>query len=480
MTRFRRRDVLKAGAAVPVWWAAGCPGPGMSDGGPDAGLVYDEPTLDPDAYDDPEVRGFDAEGVTVDEAVFSLGVSAGVMRATSAVFAGHIASDAAHRLLVWRDGAAAGEIKVVADLPVARDEDHNVRVPVNDLAPGTWYRYALFSDDLSTRSVIGRVKTAYPDDWRWPVTVGAMTCTNFRNQPYTALEVLADEEVDVLVHLGDMSYNDGATTRPAYGEKWRQTLADPGYRAVLPTAGLYYTWDDHEIANNLNPEELDPDQLRAARESLHSHVPAARDAAGELFTSFRWGHTVEFIVLDSRSRRTPSRRNEDVGAYLGADQHAWLKQRLAESPCHFKVVLNSVPVTEMTDLWLLQGDRWQGYRPARDDLMGWLEQEDVRRVIFLSGDFHIGFAGRVCPEGYGARLYEVAVGPSGNLGNPLGFLAEDPELRPDVFPDDQFFYGRGKIAATMLTFDPIADEVRVVFKDGNTGEVLYDGVLDEF
>ena len=291
--------------------------------------------------------------------------------------------------------------------------------------------------------------------------------------------MLAEEDFDVFVHLGDMSYNDGAVTVAEYGEKWRETLSDPGYQAVLPRASLLMSWDDHEFLNNLNPETADLAQLAAAKTSFFEHVAVRPGPDQRLWQSHQWGDTVEFITLDARTERVPSTRPTDASVYIGLEQMAFFKERLKNSTAQFKVVLNSVPITQMTDLWAIAGDRWQGYGSQREEILDFLVDENIRNVFFLSGDFHVGFVGRVERSGPRSQYWEIAVGPTGNLGNPLaGLLEIDPfEYGPLIFPEEQFRYGRGILSATTLTFNPISGGVRVKFVAAEDREVLFDELI---
>lgn len=474
-----RRAFLRLGAVASG--ALALP-PGCTPQAPTPDAGPEEPNLDPDEYDGGELVPFEPDAVPEDAERFPLAVQAGAMGPEGALLWGWATPGARVRLRVFRSPTGGGEGVVMPfDEELNASEGGALNASVSGLAPATWYRYAFFEvdDDGAPigRSLIGRVRTAIPEGWRVPLTLACATCTNFRNQPYRALERMAEKDFDLLVHLGDMSYNDGVVTLDEYREKWRQTLADPGYRALLSRAGFYIAWDDHEITNNLNPEEIDPAQMEAAKAAFFEMLPAPRGEAGQLWTSHRWGDTLEVIVLDCRTERRPSTRDSDTPIYLSPEQMAFFKERLKESPCHFKVVLNSVPMTRMPELWALQGDRWQGYAAQREEVLSFLEEHDIDNVWFLSGDFHMGFVGRLEPEGYGRRIWEIAVGPSGNLGNPLGYLAEQEEYREQVFPAAQFEYGRGRLAATLLTFDPREDRVRVRFIDAETDETLYDAWL---
>lgn len=375
-------------------------------------------------------------------------------------------------------------MKLVEERSVTPAEDF-VKVTVDGLGPGH-YRYGFFDPDLQARSVLGRFRTAFgPKDLR-PLTLGGIACTNFERRPYAALELLAAEAPDVLCHLGDMSYNDGAQSLEDYRARWRDTLIDPGYRAALPAAGLYATWDDHEVGNNFNPEQMQvdaPEQLEAATRAYFEHLPLP-ESPRRIWRSYRWGDAAEIFVLDCRGERRPSTLDSEAPVYLGAEQIAWLLDGLAASPCHYKVILNSVPITRLFGLWNIGiNDRWEGYGSQRDVLLQHLTTKVSGRVLFLTGDFHCGFISRVEPEGPASNLWEVAVGPTAaRAPNPVAVLHDTGDLpKEESFREDRFLFGTGSTRnATSITLDPLTDQVRVRFVDArpdSRGQVLFDGLI---
>ncbi|MEW5848220.1 MAG: alkaline phosphatase D family protein [Myxococcota bacterium] len=483
--RLPRRDFLKLGAVAAT---AGSLPFSLSGCAPTGGGPHDEPTppptrptLNPDEHDNATAVTFSPESVPADETTFSLGVSAGAMRDTSLVLWSHTSDNTPKTLRVWRAGRAAGEVMLAHEETLTPNDGGYLKTRVDGLAPDTRYFYAFFvggNGAFTARSEIGQVKTAYPDDWKWPITVAATTCTNQQYAPFKALQLTAREELDALIHLGDMVYADGSATIEEYREHWRTTLADPGYRALLPTTGMYITWDDHEFDNNLNPETLSASRMAAAKDAYFESLPNERGEDGRVWTSYRWGHTAELILLDCRTERKPSTL-ETEQTYLSREQMEWFKQTLKDSPCHFKVVLNSVPMCQMPEpWWALPGDRWQGYTHAREEILQFIEQNGVQNVWFLSGDFHLGFIGRLEREGFRRTMWDVAVGPGGNLGNPLAGLAEQSfENKENIFPEAQFVYGKGRLCMTLLTLDPLRDVVRIKYVDAETEEVLFDREL---
>jgi alkaline phosphatase D len=369
--------------------------------------------------------------------------------------------------VTWRDVGSDTEVALVHEVTLDVPPEHgNVKWRVQGLAPATWYSYAFFSEDLSRRSPIGRVRTAFPDDWKEPLTLGATSCASYRYRPFKALETLGRQPMDLWVHLGDVAYNDGAVDLATYRPKWREQLADPGYRALMPAAGGYFTWDDHEFANNIDVEKegLDSNLVAGA---ITSFKESLRVEADKVWRSYRWGLTAELFVLDLRTERKNSTRGTPAEQFVSSAQLEWLKSGLEASPCHFKVVLTSVPIANFPEQsWPSRNDRWQGWQLQREALLSHLDAKGVDNVWFLSGDIHVGTIHRVDATGPRRRFFEVCVGPAGNV-NPVAVVLEpgNEANRGDFFPTSQFLYASGAFQATTLTFDPNANTVRVVFLD---------------
>ncbi|NVB40078.1 alkaline phosphatase D family protein [Pseudenhygromyxa sp. WMMC2535] len=413
-----------------------------------------------------ELIDFDPEAVALDELGFPLALMAGEMRPDSVMLAVYI-EDAAPRLLrVWRPSDQPGVIDLIAEREVVPDADGYAKLGVDGLCSGTWYRYAYFSDEdgeLTARSRVAEFRTAIAEDSLEPVVVAISAC-NGNSFDWPALERTAEEYYDVFCHLGDMAYNDGAFTRDEYRAKWKQYLGNEGFKSVYALAGLYATWDDHEITDNsaFDPETEDPAQLEKKDNALNAYfevLPIAQAEAEDykLWRSFRWGLSVEFFVLDCRYERRPS-----LGEYISQAQMDWLEQGLMASPCHFKVILNSVPITNMPILWdVAADDRWEGFPGARDSLLAFIDDHQIENVWFIAGDFHVCFVSRLEPMGttLSARTREIAVtgGRTNFAGDTLGLST-------------QFDYGVGDPRGCVLTFDPALDAVNVRFINPEGGD----------
>lgn len=436
----------------------------------------DATTGDAELCEDGATQLFDPEAVALDELLFPCTVMAGEMRPTSVMIAAFIADAAPKTLRVWRTGGEAGEVVLAHSSVVTPSAAGFAKTTVEGLCAGTWYSYGLFvgdGDEFTARSLIGEVRTAIADDALEPLTI-AMAACNGSSLDWPAMTVTADEYYDMLVHLGDMAYNDGAETLAEYRASWREYLGAGGYKAALTRAGTYVTWDDHEIDDNSNfdRETMDPQELARRQNAMDAFFEALPiDAEGpdyQLWRSFRWGLTAEIIVLDCRYERRPSQNQ-----YMSPAQLAFLADRLKTSPCHFKVVMNSVPITNMPIAWdIAASDRWEGYPEQRQQVLDLIDEHDIKNVWFLSGDFHVCFVSRLEPGGaqLSHRTREIAV-TSGNE-SPI------PEFLTQLDPP-QFSYGVHKARAVLVTFDPEADAVLVRFLDPLTGDELYSETLTQ-
>ena len=434
-----------------------------------------EEEIDPGEIDNGELIDFVPADVPRDNLLFPMGVQAGSMTPSSVLLWTYSTEVAPLTLRVWRSAGTVGQVILVHDLEVEPNDAGYFSVPIDGLAPGTRYGYGFFVEseesEFSARSEEGHFLTAWRPGSLRPVVVGSSHGTNRRYTPWTALQTLAEEDIDVFIHLGDMSYNDPADTLAEYRAVWQQTLSDPGYLALLPTVGTYVVWDDHEVANDYDPESINRDQLAAGKQAFFEAVPMVEGENGELWTSYMWGDTAEFIVLDCRSERRPSTRLFDGATYISQEQMTWLQDRLLNSTAHFKVVLNSVPITNMPGAWdFAANDRWEGYRAQRNELLDFITDNELQNVWFLTGDFHLAFVARLEKDGPRNRYREIMVGPSGNGPNPLA----------STLPlHTQFENVRMEVETyTLITFDPIDDSVHLQYFDID-GDLLSENILRE-
>lgn len=392
---------------------------------------------------------------------FPLGLAAGDLEATRGVLWTRYDGTSPLRLRVWRMEADVYAERV-ADAMVTPGDGGYVHLDVAGLQPGLKYRYAFFEENaqgtLTARSAIGRFRAALGPGQLEPLLIGASSCTHQGTTPVPLGKAGDRTDLDLFLLLGDTSYNDGAMTRAEYRTLWAANLGSPEYRKVRSATSVLCTWDDHEVTNDFNPETIDATHFATARAAYFEHLPLRRHETepDRLWKSVKWGDTAEFFVLDSRGERKPSTRfNGQPHQYLSPAQLDWLKAGLKASTAVFKVILNSVPITDF-GFSAFSGDSWLSYTQQRTDILNWVENETIEGVLWVSGDHHFASVGFVSAMGVGRNALEVLAGPGANSANPLWTL-----LRPP-----RWDYATGTNNYVTIGLDPMTRVARLAFING--------------
>lgn len=433
-------------------------------------------------------RGFDPASVPESTKRFPRTPISGDVTSSRAVITFHVADDSPVTLRVWTPD------ELVVDRAVKPSGDGFHKEFVDDLTPGTVYEYAIFGGEapnFEDRGLIGTFRTAPGADATPVIRLALLSCVgqgtvlpdyympegtdNPTTEPFhwAVFEKARDLDLDALVHLGDQAYLDFVWsheegTKEAYLSAWGWYHGG-GYRELYPLAPLYATWDDHESTDNgdFDPWDMTPEdqvKLANAQEVWHKVVPIDATEPGPIWRNFRWGKTVELILLDCRHELTETNLMSEA-------QLQWLLDTIDASPCRFVCVATPRPFAQITTSVPLFGDnadRWEGAPPDRERLAALLDDNDYRHVVFVAGDIHINYLGTASETGDlpSERAWEVCV-TSGNL-NPVA----------SGFSDIQFPFVDNTPHLPVLTFDPDAGTVHVEFWD-STGKLAYEQTLDD-
>ena len=466
-----RRGFLETTALAAAGLAVGCGGdddvpPSPDAGGrPDAGLPVDG-GLDAGGLDaglpDAGRPAVEPPDDTPEVATFGLGVASGDVTTEQVILWTRYDGSAPLRLVVWE---MMGDVyaRTVYDAAEAPRDGGFVHVDVAGLTAGLRYRYAFFEMDTDARvgrSTVGRFRAAIPDSSREPLTIGATSCTRNGRAFDTLSHAAGRDDLDIFLNLGDTTYNDDAVTLGEYRAKWAENLGTDGYRALRAAVSGISTWDDHEVENDYDPERLPAAQMAAALAAFEENTPFRPDPAapGRIWKRLRWGQTLEVFVLDCRSERLPSTRTSGSPIYVSREQMDWFKAGLLASPAVFKLIMNSVPISDFPFAFdLARNDRWEGYGAQRDEILQHIDDNAIGGVLWVSGDFHMASMGRVSPSGVGASQIEVLVGPGNNNPNVLAATLGGP----------QFDWATSSNNYAVLELDPATAEVRIWYHDAD-------------
>jgi alkaline phosphatase D len=343
----------------------------------------------------------------------------------------------------WEIAADDGFAEVVASGDAVADKmlAHSVHVDVSMLDPDTWYWYRFKVGDAA--SPVGRTRTtpsasAEPDELRFAFA----SCQNRQSGYWTAYPHMAEEELDLVLFLGDYIYEEGpnpGSVQPygspapteivSFRKRWGEYKADPALQAVHARCPWVVTWDDHEVSNDYaddfaegtpaDASEADRaeflERRAAAYQAFYEHQPVRLDPPEPespdfpIYRDVTWGKLAAFFVLDGRQYRSrqactdtatlggaagpmcPEGESDDR-TMLGEEQESWLYDKLADTDATWNVLANQTVLSPAPFAGnLVNLDQWDGYPAARQRLVDNLQ--DVSNPVVITGDIHLSAVG---------------------------------------------------------------------------------------
>ncbi len=306
---------------------------------------------------------------------------------------------------------------------------HSVHVEVEGLQPDRWYWYQ-FKVGRQT-SPVGRTRTtpafdANPSSLRFAFA----SCQHFESGYFTAYEHMAREDLDLVVHLGDYIYENGARdgqprrhtggelhTLEEYRNRYALYRSDKDLRAAHANFPWLVTWDDHEFDNNYAADISEQPNVNvaaflkrraAAYQAYYEHMPLRKAAKPvgpdmRLYRVVPFGQLASFDILDTRQYRTdqpcgdrqvaPCPEAFDPEAtILGVEQEKWLQAQLAASPAQWNILAQQVMMARADrrpgEAIAYSMDQWPGYAACRDRLLTFLAERQIANPVVLTGDIH--------------------------------------------------------------------------------------------
>jgi len=450
---------------------------------------------------------------------FTLGVASGEPAADGMVLWTRLATDP-----LAEDGLGGlGEQRTDVEWEVATDEGfgqvvrrdtettgpelgHSVHVELAGLQPGREYFYRFRAG--TELSPTGRTRTAPPASQLRPLTMCFTSCAQYEHGFFTAYARLAEEEPDLILHLGDYLYeyaaNDymapggnvrdhvgpEAETLANYRQRHAQYKTDVDLQAAHAVAPWLVVFDDHELDNNWadevpeNPDTPQPNFLArraAAFRAYWENMPlrAAQRPSGidmQLYRRVNWGRLVTFHMLDTRQYRSDqpcgdefntdcAERSDPARSLPGSEQERWIAEGFTGSRARWDVLGQQVFFSQV-DFTPGAGrgfnpDAWDGAPASRDRVVDAWVQAKARNVVVLTGDVHAHWAAEVkrrfddpAAPVVGTELVSSSItsGGDGSESQPdtAAYLADNPHIR---FYNNRRGYVRTRFTPTEMTAD---------------------------
>lgn len=271
------------------------------------------------------------------------------------------------------------------------------------LEPGINYSYELSINSIPVKLDYETTFQTQPI-WKWrtdpPTFSFVMGSGTYINEPkydrpgkgygdgYQIFNSMLKLDPDFMIWLGDNIYlrEPDWNTETGIHHRYTHTRSTPEMQAFLASTHNYAILDDHDFGPNDSDRGFwnKNETLKAFELFWANPSYGVGDIVGAI-TSFKWGDA-EFFLLDNRTYRAPNRRKTGNKTQLGEAQLQWLFDNLASSYSTFKFVvlggqfLSTCPTYESYSNY--------GFNEERQRIIDFIHDENIKNVIFLTGDVH--------------------------------------------------------------------------------------------
>ncbi|MCF3648917.1 alkaline phosphatase D family protein [Synoicihabitans lomoniglobus] len=276
-----------------------------------------------------------------------------------------------------------------SDLPLL------TRYRLKRLEPNTTYYYRVVAGRDRERQRVGQLRTGpipgQAASFRFIVAGGA--ATGSEAGAFSEIRYQAPLFFVQLGNLHNASIN--ANDARVFAETYHRVLDSFTHVELLQRVPAVYTWDRFDYGQGADRESPNAFPAHLTYRHYIPHYPLPADSAPELADdligekpitqAFTVGR-VRFIVLDTRTQRTPVNTPEGPEkSMLGKWQREWLENELvrAQSNHVLTFILTSVP-------WHASGtpyaDDWSRYTHERNEIAQWISDQGLRNIAFISAN----------------------------------------------------------------------------------------------
>ncbi|MBB5784121.1 alkaline phosphatase D family protein [Nonomuraea jabiensis] len=398
---------------------------------------------------------------------------------------------------------------------------HSVHVEVDRLSSDReyWYRFRVGK----YVSPVGRARTApHPLSYGSSLAMAFVSCAQYEHGYFTSYRRLAEDNPDLVLHLGDYQYeytkdtytipggnvrdHEGPETETLanYRQRHAQYKADPDLQAAHAAAPWLVVWDDHEVDNNWadeipeKPEVPQPNFLarrEAAFRAYYENMPLRRTSIPrgidmQLYRRIRWGRMAMFHMLDTRQYRDDQGCGDGyrdcpaavdpARSITGNEQESWLLDGFHHSRAQWDIIGQQVFFAQRDNnagpAKITSQDAWDGYVASRQRItQGWVDAK-VRNAVVLTGDVHAHWASDLKldyddPTGpsVGSELVATSISTGGDGAD------SDPSTHPflAINPHLKFYNNQRGYVLTKIERDQLTADFRVVPKVQTPGAEVY-------
>ncbi len=326
---------------------------------------------------------------------------------------------------------------------------HSIHAEVDQLPSNKWFYYRFLCG--GSVSPAGKTRTLpTTNELVINLKLAYASCQQYEHGYYTAYKYMAQENLDLVMFLGDYiyEYGPGSTGVRTHDSGTIITLDDYRKRYVLYKKDKYLqdmhaacpwlmTWDDHEVQNDyagLNPGTKGPNvsdffkRRASAYQAYYEHMPIHSSALIDgidglmkgsemrLYGDFQYGKLANIRILDDQQYRDPDvctpsglgsavfdpascpELGNSARTILGVDQERWLSKNLGDSKQNIWNVIGQP--TLFGQRYFPSGDKiwndgWDGFPAARNRLIQQFVENKLVNLVVFGGDVHENWVGYI-------------------------------------------------------------------------------------
>ncbi|MGL4362017.1 MAG: alkaline phosphatase D family protein, partial [Cellulosilyticaceae bacterium] len=318
-------------------------------------------------------------------------------------------------------------------LPITTEKTHayTAHILVDEIEPSTTYQYNVYINEKKI-TFSYPLYFSTPTLWRYrseppaiKIAVGSCAFINEEayDRPgkpyggnYEIFENLAAQKADMMLWLGDNTYYREVDWYSKTGMAYRytHTRALPQMQKLLSTGIHLAIWDDHDYGPNDSDRRFVGKEIsREVFMDFWANPSYGINNQG-IQTMYEWADA-QFFLMDDRWFRTPNNLHSDKKTYFGEEQINDIIEKLTTAQDDSYVTFKFVCVGGQV---LNPAKKYETFAniaaSERDSLLARIAREDIRNVIFLSGDRHHSELSSIeltNPKGEKFKVYDWTVSP---------------------------------------------------------------------
>ena len=324
----------------------------------------------------------------------------------------------------WEKEKPKPTAKLTAKIRTASADAYTAKLIADQVEPGRTYNYEL---RINGKTVNLPYPTVFSTQtlWQWRTdppnfTVALGSCTYINEEAYDRpgksyggqyeiFTSIYEKSPDAMIWLGDNTYLREVDwyTMEGIQDRYTNDRSVKEMQPLLASTHHYAIWDDHDFGpNDSDRSFLHKDKTLKTFTDFWGNPTYGLPGQKGITSAFKY-NDIDFFLLDNRYHRSPNHRKTGERTILGKEQLQWLIDALSSSRAPFKMVCIGGQVLNTAGVYENYANHhWE----ERALLLELLETEEIKNVIFLTGDRHHTELSKYV-NAKGNTIYDLTISP---------------------------------------------------------------------